>query len=69
MLWQKDVRREQRCVFVSVCMCVFGGGGVEVQKGVGAGKGILDLRTAAAQGQKGSCPYLEVASSQPIVMD
>lgn len=62
-IWQEDVREAKRYV------CVLGGGGGGVQEEVGAGYGILDLRTAAVQGQKGSRPYLEVASSQPIIMD
>lgn len=72
-IWQEDVRREKNCVcvrvYVCVCMCMFGGGAGGVQEEVGAGFEILDLRSAAAQGQKGSCPYLEVASSRPIITD
>lgn len=35
----------------------------------GRRKGILDLRITAVQGQRGSCPYVEVSSSQLIIMD
>ncbi len=62
-IWQEGVRGEKQYV------CALGGGGGGVQEEVGAGYEILDLRTAAVQGQKGSRPYLGVASSQPIITD
>lgn len=44
--------KEREAVCSRVCVCVWRwGDGVEVREEVEAGKGILDLRTAAAQGQ------------------